>query len=192
MGYAILAGFWFWLAFFFVVALIIYEIEEDSGAGTTAVAVVGSVALWYFTGGTNPLPWLSQHWAELLGYLVLYIIVGAGWGIAKWWFYLHNKGDEYEEQRANYQKAWTDATPSFKAGYGDDYKTWIANKGYPPAFLEHKADFTMWMVWWPFSAFWTLLNDPLKRIYRMIVQHLGGMLTRMSNAVFANRFTELK
>lgn len=189
----ILVGLWFWVAIFAVSALIIWGVEADNGAGTTAAALAGGALLWYFTGAVPLLWYLRDHWTTILVCILGYIVLGACWGVAKWWFFLHNKGDEYEAQRASFQKAWNDATEQFKTSYKNDYKEWIASsKGYPPTFLHHKADFTFWMAWWPFSMFWTLINDPLKRIYRFIVQQLSGMLTRMSNAVFAGRFTELK
>ncbi len=45
---------------------------------------------------------------------------------------------------------------------------------------------TSWIVWWPTSAFWTILNDPIRRIARQIVNFFRGAYTRMANAVFSS------
>lgn len=187
----ILVGFWFWLVVIVIGIGIIYEIEQDNGFATTAVAVFGAVALWYFSGGHNPFPWLANNWAVIVTCIVAYIVIGAGWGVAKWWFYLHNKADQYESNRSMYQSNWSAMNPDAQKNY-TDYKGYIQSKGYPPSIAEHKADYLMWMTWWPFSATWTLLNDPIKRIGRIIYAKLAGMMGRMSAAVFAGRFTELK
>lgn len=187
----ILLGVWFWLAILVVSGLIILGIEEDSGPGTTSAAVIGSGVIWFLSGAHNPLPYLASHWLEVVASVVVYVIGGAVWSVAKWWFFLHNKADEYESKRDRYKTEF-DALNEQQKTYYTDYKGYVQHQGFPPAVGDHKGDMMMWMVWWPFSGIWTILNEPLKRAFRFIYQELLSTYTKIANSVFTGRFTELK
>lgn len=55
-----------------------------------------------------------------------------------------------------------------------------------PKVSDFFARLTSWIVWWPTSAFWTILNDPIRRIARQIVNFFRGAYTRMAAAVFSS------
>lgn len=186
-------GILFWLAIAAIIIWDIFALENDSGWSVAAGTVIGGFTLWFLSGKVNPLPWIYQHWATVLMIILAYVVLGAGWGIIKWWFFLHNQADVYETKRTAYQAEFDRVRNNTGYPVGLTYKDWVFREyRFPPSPATHKADITMWMVWWPLSGAWTLLNDPLKRLYRIIYQHLVSTYTRMANAVFASRFTELK
>lgn len=193
IGYVILTGLWFWLAVIVIAGAVIYEVENrDSGFGATVATLGGAAALWFLTGGQNPLPWLADHLAIIIGFIVLYVAIGAVWGIFYWRvFFLNDKGDEYEARRTQLQAEWTGLSEGAQGRYGS-YKGYVASKGYPPNWLEHKADYTMWLTWWWASMFWTFTGKTLKRVITWIMTSVSAMMIRMSHQVFADRFTELK
>lgn len=181
----------FWFLIVIIGCFVIWSIEKDSWGGATASTLIGAMLLWYFSGMPNPFPLLYDHWQTYVAFVVLYIVIGAVWGVAKWWFFLQNAADEYEARRGPLQAEWNGFSEDRKSR--QPYVAWLQTYyGFPPSIAKHKGDFTTWMVWWPFSAIWTLLNDPLKRLYRAIYQYLAKMLSDMSTAVFKKRFDELK
>jgi hypothetical protein len=202
-------GFVFWALIGIIAIAMVWGIEEESNFLTFTALVVGSVALWLITGMHHiDMSWLTHNWDYVALGVLGYIVSGSLWGIMKWWFFLHNGADDYEAHRTQYQtdyKAWSDDWTKTitdrrvkEPAYADprsytSYKDYIQEKyHYPPLPAANKSRIMLWMVWWPWSALWTLLNDPLKRIYRMIYQHLVSIYTRMSYAVFGGRFDELK
>jgi len=49
---------------------------------------------------------------------------------------------------------------------------------------KFKARITAWIVYWPPSLFWTLLNDPLRRIGRMIYEGVANILKKTSDSAW--------
>ena len=43
-----------------------------------------------------------------------------------------------------------------------------------------------WIAWWPFSAFWPILNDPIRRLVEFIVRRLRTAYDGLANRVFKN------
>ena len=44
-----------------------------------------------------------------------------------------------------------------------------------------------WMGYWPWSAFWTLLNNPLKWLFEEIKEMLGGLFKRLYKRILGSR-----
>lgn len=49
---------------------------------------------------------------------------------------------------------------------------------------KFKARITAWIAYWPPSLFWTLLNDPLRRIGRMIYEGVADVLKKSSDSAW--------
>jgi len=56
---------------------------------------------------------------------------------------------------------------------------------FPPKANDNKGKIIFWMSYWPFSATWTLINDPITRLYRFIYRRLGAVFEKISHAMFA-------
>jgi hypothetical protein len=53
-----------------------------------------------------------------------------------------------------------------------------------PKAKDNKSEIVGWMVYWPWSAFWTILNDPIRRFYKMLVRLLEKMYDKIAEAVY--------
>lgn len=186
----LLASTWiFWLLPVLAFGLVVWALEEESLRWAT-LTVVGFITILIFLTDVPVLSWIGHHYDKLLLYAALYIAIGAVWGIVKWYFYVLNRADDFEEHKTYLLKNYTN-------NYKDDsryptFKDWLLeNQDIPPQPHHNKSRITSWMIYWPASAVWTLLNDPLKRIYRFIYEHISSLLTRISNHIFS-RFGELQ
>jgi len=56
-----------------------------------------------------------------------------------------------------------------------------------PLASDYKGKITTWILWWPTSLFWTILNDPLVKLANFIYDRFQGIYTRIANAAFANK-----
>ncbi len=54
-----------------------------------------------------------------------------------------------------------------------------------PLASTNKERIVTWILWWPTSAFWTILNDPLVRLANWMYARFQGMYTRIANRAFA-------
>lgn len=55
-----------------------------------------------------------------------------------------------------------------------------------PSVKDNKARMTRWIIWWPFSTFWTLLNDPIRKLANRMVDMFGGVYNGIAKRVFHN------
>ena len=49
-----------------------------------------------------------------------------------------------------------------------------------------------WMIYWPLSAFWTLINNPVKRAFKGIFTYFEKQYQVISDKVFNGMFEEEK
>ena len=56
--------------------------------------------------------------------------------------------------------------------------------GVTPNIADYKGKVVHWIVWWPFSAFWTLLDDPIRRIAEWCYRSLAGIYRKLANKAF--------
>jgi hypothetical protein len=200
--YPLLAAFllfgslWFWAASAVatIVLLALIEYEKPAWATTTFMAFLAVLAAF---SNVNPFTWVAQHFVQFLEYLAFYLLIGVGWAVVKWVFFVMNRRDDYEKLRAEYLEAKSLDTVKDPKDFQDflnrnDRRFSDDNYGeFPPKPQSNKSRIILWMAYWPWSATWTLINDPLKRFWRFAYQTLSGVLTNVSNAVFAKYRADL-
>jgi hypothetical protein len=188
----ILEGFLLWAVVIVLLGLIMWEVVWDYGIGATVTALAGAALLWYFTGAVNLVPWIKLNWVDIVMWVGIYLALGVPWAIFEWWLYLHEEGDRYEKlHRKDLQARWDAYNENQKSLHGS-FKEYVRENGFPPDIRQHKADFTMWMAWWPFCFVWFVTGRAVKKFWNFVYTKIGNMLERMSNAVFGSRFTELQ
>lgn len=55
---------------------------------------------------------------------------------------------------------------------------------FKPKYKDHKGQIFLWACYWPWSMFWTVLNDPLKKVWDGIIYAVRGLLDRISASSF--------
>jgi len=94
----------FWLITVGIVGAIIAAVENERGLWAT-VCVVAYLAALHLAGGVDMLLWARTHVEWIAGGLLGYLVLGAVWGVAKWYFFTKKKAVETEE---NYRQARKD------------------------------------------------------------------------------------
>lgn len=49
---------------------------------------------------------------------------------------------------------------------------------------NYKGRIISWIIYWPASMFWTLLNDPIRKLGRQLYYMIAGVLKRISDSVW--------
>lgn len=156
--------FLFWLPALLWVAVMLGMMDFDSGKGAT-VATAAFAGAMYFLGEWNPFPYLHSHLWDVVAYVASYVAIGAMWSLAKWVLYSMGQLREYKRR-----------------GFG-------SAKDYRPIAAKHKADILVWMSWWPFSMTWTLLDDPLRRLFLVVYELMAGLFQRVSDRIWAGHIS---
>ncbi len=183
------ASIWFWLTLIIVGIVISEMIDEDHGGWATVVAIATIASVFLFTD-FRPLQLIANHLPMLLGCIVGYFVLGTGWGVAKWWFWLNRtarKCNEVEARVRDERKMYATDDLSMQREIISAFLRAGLPTTFPVQARQHKAKITGWMVFWPCSMIWTLLNDPVRRLFDIIYGYLGETFQSMSNSAFANR-----
>lgn len=176
MDILIFGTIWFWLVLTGTLGLIIYFLEsalyehKDTGGGVKATFTLAVFIAAYYLFGShdhifNILNYIKTHTLTIAGLLGVYLVLGVVWAIVKWYFYLLNKR-EY-------------LTDRLKNSIINDLDNYI------PAAKENKSRIMSWMMYWPFSGIWTLINDPIRKAFQVVYRNIEIFFDKMSASIFA-------
>ena len=200
--FVLFGGLAFWVIAFFIAVSFIWCIEFDRSSGAITMIVLSYAFLWGAVG-FNPIIYAWGNPITALTYIGVYFLGGTIWTIVKWYFYLLRRRDEARKIRIYFDANHDELNQRWSNSDEFNFVNWMNDGGqygsgasrhrrsysdsnYPPMATQHKGDILFWAIYWPFSAFWTLLNDPIRRLWNAIYSVLGGMLQRISNKVFAD------
>jgi hypothetical protein len=177
---------WFWLLLGAEAALMIGLIEWGKGLLAT-LSLVATLALLQLLGNTNVLGVVNHHPLLLVFGVIGYFATGTIWSVARWWLFVRDMRNRYDEARADFchdqrlhgpipesqQQQWLEYLASRKR------KIEIRPKA-----RRHKSRILVWMAYWPWSLFWTMLNDPVRKAFRYIFHHIHDYLQEISDNAF--------
>jgi len=206
----IFGGFWFWtfsaLAFFVIMAFA--ENEKNFWAFITLGVFIG---LMEWSGSTTILNTITSNPLVIIKWAALYFVIGSVWSIIKWFSYVSNKAKEFGEKKLAYiikynavgserikvtnqefyelevsvktpiPEISTEDFLSFLRKVG--YMTYSANSIIPSA-TNNKDRLVSWIIWWPTSALWTLINDPIRKLAEKLYGSLQGVYSKISQQAF--------
>jgi hypothetical protein len=189
--------FWFTLA---VVSLLIWLLEEmEQGIWATMLLVV-AVFVIDRCNSSMIRHYLTAHSLHLVLYAALYFGAGTAWCVTKWRLFVHNNKRKYKELKAEFcTKYRLDKELPIPKHDGHDsqwrdtihnaelYDALIVN----PQVKEYKADILRWMSYWPMSFTWTLMNDPVVKLFRAIYNKISVHLQAISDRAFADTKADL-
>jgi hypothetical protein len=189
MPFFVLATWPFWALVALTIGLVMWGLEHESPLSSTFVVMLFAATLVCFSDLhlESVWMWVTSHRLLLTEYVVGYIAAGGVYAFVKWYFFTLNKADQIEENIDSYRNNYAKGYYNGKFDTLADYLQSLA-----PAPMENKGRIYLWMAYWPCSALWTLINDPLKRIYRFFLDMMSATMTKISKQVFSRRFGNIK
>ena len=201
IAFFVLASPFTWLLFFGVFCALTWACEKEEFGASGFILGALAVVLLLFGDGvligklalTNPWPFLG---------LVACYLVGSGiWGLIKWGLFTSEKLHIYKDRLNEWLRVhgimdgkWPANDPSLKESwqkYAMDHYIEYKKGSYPnfrfvvkPYAWEHKKEITSWMVFWPCSLVWTILDDVLVRAVKGIQRMLSGVMDGITNIVW--------
>jgi hypothetical protein len=195
MEFLALSGWFAWtiagLIFFSVMC---WSVERDNAAGATFTVLAFGAFFQFFTD-FKPLGLILDRPLFSLGLFAAYLAAGTVWGVVKWAFFVYRVRDAYDAARSRYMlsKGLTEATltdPLRKSLV--EYAQREIGYALPVRVTQHKSRVTTWMVYWPVSAAWTLLHDPITRFYSWSYARIAGLLQSISARAFSRFEADFK
>lgn len=152
------------------------------------------ISIWAVLGLLNALPakpldWAIAHPWTLALAVVGWFVAGTAWAIAKWALYAASISRRYRLARSRFLDLGYDSVPGPHdpglGRWGDELnRVGLSRSDVPPNVKKSKARILTWMIWWPWSAAWTIINDPVTRIFKTIYYRIARRLQRLSDAMF--------
>lgn len=134
-----------------------------------AIALGGYVALGTAYAVLKWWSWVRAQRAELVRRIAEQLVARNAESIEQ----LAAKRDVYGKE-LNLEHFWKDVEG--RTGYGT---TKVSRRA--PQASAHKARILTWMTYWPWSAAWTLLNDPVRRAFVKAYGLVAGQLQRIAD-----------
>lgn len=174
---------WFWTLLILSIILITAFVENERGVGAfiCLVLTIGILSISF------PLiREVLHHPGKTLLYVLAYFVAGTIWGVVKWFLYVRKQLEAYQERKANTMNARgiKEMTPALAVE--------LRSYASVPQVRENKSKVMFWMTYWPFSGLWTLINDPVRRIFKFIYTSIQEWLQGISNRAFKGVQEELK
>jgi hypothetical protein len=185
------------LAIIYVVGCFLVELEYFGWATVVLIASVISVqSLHVF----DFLSYVAANALTSAIYATGYVAVGVVWSFIKWFSFLMKYRDKFRELKLKFltqkQIPHSDKVPvpaeleaDFSRFLGSQYSTGdyaSLRDGKKPIATESKARITAWMAFWPCSVLSTLLNDPIRRLFKFLFNIFKGLFQKLSDFVFKN------
>lgn len=158
-------------------------VDRERYALSTIALVVGGVAILYASGHsfTELFHSIIDDPKRAVTVVLAYAVIGVVWGIIKWFFFLLAVRDCLIEFRA--RKGITGSLTGTAANDFFSYNK-LGVYSLPPNAFKSKARIVGWMMWWPVSMPWTVINEPVKRFFAFIYARIAGSLQRLSDRLF--------
>jgi hypothetical protein len=184
--------------FYLLLALaigIVTALEENEHT-ISAVITLGIFAA--AVGALKPIghavvahPW----WTSL--YVLAYFVGGIVWAVAKWTLFVRRNYEKFTDYKndyvANREERIKNMGPTRGTVNDDSFASGVrsANIEYNPKIRDHKEDFMRWATFWPMSFIWTMISDPITKIFRHIYFLLQNTLQGISDKMFAKTNMDL-
>lgn len=157
--------FWFWALLFTAWCLITVFTENDSTFKASIVFIATACLLEWF-GKIQLFQAIWHHPKEDVIYLLGYLAIGLLFSLYKWTSYVRHMVKDDRRQ------------------YGSE--SLIA-----PTVDSHSTRIIGWMMYWPFSLIWTLINDPIRWLFTFVYNESKAVFQKISDNIYAKANAEI-
>ena len=186
------AAFWILLVIHGIILVAFVENERPGWATASFIALVATLG---FLGDFNIVKAAFGHLGLTAGFLAAYFVLGTVYAAYKWKKYVTILGKEYDEIKVNFLKHekiegtdipdhLLDHWQGYSQSYGGRTKFPREFNGVPQV-EYNKRRVLAWMCYWPWLAVWTVLNDPVRRAFKLIFEGIKSWLQSFANKQFA-------
>lgn len=187
MWLLIFTGAWFWILTAAIAIVLVYEVAHERPVATGFTIVLYLLAIHLF-GDAAVFSALRAHPAYIYIGVPAFFLAGALWALVKWWFYVKRKALEYRESRLEFLVVNKVEGATLDTPVPEDLRTRSFPRPRKPLARQNKGRITTWMVYWPFSMVWTLLDEP----WRLIYEAMARLFQRISDRVWGDLDKDLR
>jgi len=144
----------------------------------TVILILFSLAIQFFTT-TDLIGYITHNPIDIIIGSVVYLLIGVVYVWIKWYSFVHAAARKYRDWMIENSSSYTSIESSNSAAARS-----LGYKFLPLKVSNYKQLIFGWMFYWPLSAAWTLLNDPIARLFNFIYHRIAGSLQKISDNAF--------
>lgn len=160
-------GIWFWAIILVEFCLLTWFVEEEWGIASLVSLAAFILCLWWLAD--IPIwEWIKNNPARLGMYCLYYVLIGLGWSVGKYYFVLNKMRKYVKEKKEHWlaNKEKYENVQTFKQYLEQTRDNWSNNK---TDFEKSTKKLVFWAAFWPTSMFWTILNDPIRKLFKFLI-----------------------
>ena len=175
----------------FVVECLLLEVEHWGWATATLIATTLAAQ---FLHVADIFGFVTHHAVESLLYALGFLAVGVVWSFVKWFSFLIQFREKFREHRDEWYSAkglavGTELTAEQQKEFDDSFRYQSFNGNAlntKPKATKNKRRIVAWMAYWPFSMVGTIINDPVRRLFKFLFNTFKALYQNIADHVFRN------
>lgn len=171
---------WFWLVAAVVFLIAVVSVENEKFSVTTPVVVLGIAGLIWLSGARGVFDWVRDNIGTIALATLVYLVVGVVYGFIRYVFYVHKIADKFSDW--SHSRGYTGKSVTQSQAY--EFARHARINSFPLKVADSKSRIIFWCIYWPFSAPWTLINEPVKRFFNFAYRRMAGTLQGVSDRAF--------
>ena len=169
---------WFWLLIALAVIIGMACLEREEVGGLVGLTVVTALIFGLLSPIKDSFAWVWANPLQVLAYIGGYFLLGFAYSFLKWDRFIAAIKRDYEETKEKWLQdkgIVGEVVPeSLKVEWSvyvkDMYNSRISDFAFKRiTYLKYKAIIVAWIIWWPLSLMWLVINDPVKRMAEYLV-----------------------
>lgn len=198
----LIGGIAFWIiSSIEIITLMALSINRKDFAAICSLIVY--IAVLTVLGNMHPFSFIANNWLFCLIALGAYVAVGIVWGFVKWFFFLrkykeyvdHSFNQFVESKNIPAEEIKSEKTKSSFSHYFANYQRHSRLSEFKtdwdssilrvvPRASDYSSRISNWMMFWPISIIWSILDDLLINMWREIYNFFSGIHDKMVHAQF--------
>jgi len=192
---------WFFLFSGLWVVLLFYWVEHQHIV-LSGLNIALYILFLNFIVKKDVISSFMDHPGRSLIIILVYLVAGFIWSFIKWWLFVNKKAISYKEKRYEWlqkQRGIREKRDISVEGLESiDLETpvperfredWLRSTGVlyeKPKVTEYKIGISHWVLYWPVSAIWALLDDFVSKVIQVIVVKIRVVYEKITSNAFKN------
>lgn len=206
--FALFSPLW-WLLIAAATISIIWSLDNERGGFATFTLVITALALFLFGDARLPA-FVIAHPGSILLAVLGYFVGGAVWSVVKWSLFAQEKRDDYEDHKRRWLRGQGVTSNEVPEGMKQSFldllldnhqfsneaiETTVDEKGAKtvtrkrvvnivPIAWDNKSRIMTWMMFWPWSATWALIDDFVRKAFKWAQRKLEALMDKIARYHF--------
>ena len=186
-------------------------VESENNASSIIWTII-YLAFLQFLAKVDFLYTIFHHPLKAISYCVGYLIIGFSWSFIKWWLYVNSRASKVKEARFNFLNEHkrnlerkVDRCATIDIQLIEVLKDITSETKVPPSLMDawrksshyslyvprindydNNRRITLWVMYWPLSLIWSLINDFVKKLIRTIIMKIKIIYESITALAYKN------